>query len=111
MTEDEFAKLTLADKWSHVAEVMDYILKMDTAYDLRRRFNPHHQEKMVKEERRNLRADQHQRWAHIKGLYSNHRDEMTNTLENEKFAEYKNILETVFTAEVDDALRDIIGDE
>jgi hypothetical protein len=125
MSEEEFAKLTLAEKWAHVVQVMEYILKMEQSYSgtlvsygLRRRYNPHHakeqvdqESKAIKEHHRNLRIDQYQRWAHIKGLYSNHRDEMTNTLENEKYSEYKNILESVFTMEVDDALRDIIGDD
>jgi len=111
MTEEEFTKLSLADKWVHVTQVMDYIIKMDSNYSFRRRLNPHHPKEQAKEEQRNLRVDQYQRWAHIQKLYSSHRDEMANTMENAKFSEYKQILEKVFTMEVDDALRDIIGDE
>lgn len=122
MTEEEFSKLPLVDKWTHVAAVMDYILKMEqnytltsTGYNMRRRLNPHHskedvakEDKAVKEQQRNLRTDQYQRWSHIKGLYAVHRDEMVDTLDNSRFAEYKNILENVFTLEFDDALRDVI---
>lgn len=122
MTEEEFAKLSLAEKWSHVTHVMDYILSMEknytltaTGYNMRRRLNPHHpkedvakEDKAIKEQQRNLRIDQYQRWAHIKSLYAVHRDEMVNTLDNDKYSEYKNILENVFTLEFDDALREVI---
>jgi hypothetical protein len=119
MTEEEFGLLTLAEKWEHVTSVMDYIIKTDQSYvtaqkgfDMRRRLNPHHPKSQVKQEtklfdqeQRNLRIDQYQRWAHIKNLYAAHRDEMANTLEVEKYAEYKTILEKIFTMELDDALR------
>jgi len=125
MSEEEFNKLSLVGKWSHISETMNYIVSMDNAYtggerafDLRRRLNPHHPKEDVeyetkgfKEQQRNLRLDQVQRWGHIQRLYSSNRDELANTLDNEKFAESKSILEKVFTAEVDDALRSIIGDE
>jgi hypothetical protein len=124
MSEEEFSQLSLESKWKHMASIMDYILTMDKTYEsnkavfsLRRRFNPHHPEKDVayetdafKKQQRNLRIDQYQRWAHVKNLYSAHRDEMANTLETDKYSEYKSILEKVFTMEVDDALRDIIDD-
>jgi len=122
MSEEEFTQLTLLDKWTHVAAVMKYIMDMDRNYttsavgfDMRRRLNPHHSKEDVaketkgfKEQQRNLRIDQYQRWAHIKQLYASHRDEMVNTLDNSTFAEYKTILESVFTAELDDALRNVI---
>ncbi len=124
MTEEEFTKLSLAEKWVHVTQVMDYILNMEknytltkTGFDMRRRLNPHHSKedvaqetKALKEQQRNLRIDQYQRWAHIKSLYAVHRDEMVNTLENDKYSEYKNILENVFTLEFDDALREVIDE-
>lgn len=125
MSEEEFTKLTLIEKWAHITQVMDYILNMEksytltsTGYSMRRRLNPHHskedvatEDKAVKEQQRNLRIDQYQRWAHIKSLYAVHRDEMVNTLDNTKYAEYKNILENVFTLEFDDALRETLEKE
>jgi hypothetical protein len=125
MSEEEFTALTLADKWAHVAQVMDYILKIEKTYtstavgfDMRRRLNPHHakedvasETKAIKQQQRNLRIDQYQRWSHIKSLYAVHRDDMINTLESDKYAEYKNILENVFTLEFDDALRETLEKE
>jgi hypothetical protein len=122
MDEEQFAKLSLAEKWAHLTQVMGYIIAMDhtyngasTTFSMRRRLNPHHpkedvtkEEKAFKEQQRNLRIDQYQRWAHVQSLYAAHRDEMVNTLENDKYAEYKNILENVFTMELDDALREVI---
>lgn len=122
MTEEEFAKLPLSGKWSHLSSTMDYIVNMDKSYNssnvafaLRRRYNPHHSEDQVehekavlREQQRNLRIDQYQRWAHVKALYSAHRDELANTLDNDKYAEHKNIMEKIFTLEVDDALRTIL---
>jgi hypothetical protein len=111
VTETEFAILPLPDKWAHIKKTMDYIVTMDSAYSMRTRLNPHHPEKDKKLEERNLRLDQYQRWSHIKALYSVHRDELSNTLGDTEYEESKSILERIFTAEVDDALRDIIGNE
>jgi hypothetical protein len=110
MSEEEFAALTTAHKWSHIKETMDYIVKIDTAYSLCKRFNPHHPKEQQIEERRSQRMDQYQRWAHIKNLYAGHRDELSNTQENPGFEECKNILERIFTAELDDALRSMLGE-
>lgn len=121
MTREEFSALPLASKWDHIQVVMDYIVGMDRQYDtttnlyqVRRRYNPHHptndmakEDKAFKEQQRNLRIDQYQRWAHLKDLYAEHRDELCNTLDNERYAECKNILERIFTMEVDDALKEI----
>jgi hypothetical protein len=108
MSEDDFAKLDTVGKWQHLSTTMDYIVSMDNTYSLRRRYNPHHPADQVKEEKRNLRTDQYQRWAHLKNLYAAHRDELANTLDSDKFAECKRIIEGVFTLEFDDALRDVI---
>jgi hypothetical protein len=121
MTREEFATMSLPGKWNHIHATMDYIIKMDGQYSqlasmhsLRRRYNPHHSKEdvsyeaeKVKEQQRNLRVDQYQRWAHIKDLYAEHRDELSNTLDSNEYAECKNILERIFTMEVDDALKEI----
>lgn len=83
---------------------------MDSAYSMRTRLNPHHPKKDKKQEERNLRLDQYQRWSHIKNLYAAHRDEMVNTLDIPQYEECKNILERIFTMELDDALRDVIDE-
>jgi exonuclease VII large subunit len=110
MTEDEFTALSTFDKWSHIKKTMDYIVQMDHHYGLRTRLNPHHAKEQQKQEQRNLRTDQYQRWGHIKNLYGANRDELVNTLELPDFENCKNILERIFTMEVDDALRDIMDE-
>jgi hypothetical protein len=116
MDEADFAKLDLAGKWTHVGIIMNYITTMDQQYD---RLQPSAGvseaytkllDKEDKHRQRNIRIDQAQRLAHVKNLYAANRDEMVNTLDNEKWAEYKSILEQVFTAELDDALRDVLED-
>ena len=110
MTEEEFTILSLNDKWIHLKKTMDYIVSMDSAYSMRTRLNPHHPAKDKKLEERNLRLDQYQRWAHVKNLYAEHRDEMVNTLDTPEFENCKSILERIFTMELDDALRDVIDE-
>lgn len=124
MTEETFAEIPIEGKWAHLKKTMDYIVNMDrqytstnTIFDLRRRFNPHHTDEMVneekerlKEQQRNLRVDQYQRWSHVKNLYAAHRDELANTLGNVEYEECKSIIERIFTAELDDALRNVLDD-
>ena len=111
MTEEEFSALSTYLKWQHLSTTMQYIVNMDSAYSMRVRLNPHHPDKDKKQEQRDMRVEQYQRWQHVKALYSMHRDELANTLENEEFAENKSIFERIFSNEVDDALRSIIGEE
>lgn len=110
MTLEEFSILDTQFKWIHIKQVMDYISQMDVHYNLRKRYNAHHEEIQRKQEERNLRLDQVQRWGHIKDLYAAHRDELNNTLDNQEFQECKSIIERVFTLELDDALRNVIED-
>jgi len=110
MSEEEFAVLETQGKWIHIEETMQYIANMDKMYNLRTRMNPHHPEDQKRQEQRNLRVDQYERWSHIKNLYATHRDELINTFDNPKFEECKSILERIFTLELDDALRDVIDE-
>jgi hypothetical protein len=124
VTEEEFATLPLQAKWSHLNKTMHYILVMDSQYiskennfSLRRRYNTHHSDEQIAEEKgilkrdqRNLRIDQYQRWRHVKDLYAAHRDEMMNTMGEPEYEESKSILERIFTMELDDALRDVIDE-
>ena len=110
MIEEDFAVLSTADKWAHIKDTMHYIMQMDSTYSLRVRLNPHHPKEQQKEEQRNLRVDQYQRWSHIKNLYAEHRDELANTIENPEFEKCKSILERIFTMEVDDVLRSTLGE-
>ena len=108
MTPEEFAVLTTGEKWAHINVVMAYIANMDRAYNMRVRLNPHHPVEHQKQEERNVRLDQFQRWSHVKDLYAAHRDELANTLDNERYQECRSIMERIFTTEVDDALRGIV---
>ena len=96
MDEAEFARLSLIDKWERLTTTMDVIASMEnagrTAYDMRRRLNPHHLAKDVKlenkgfkEHQRQVRVAQYQKWLNVKALYSTHRDEMANTLDTERY--------------------------
>lgn len=110
MDEQEFAALGPVAKWSHLKTTMDYIVQMDSIYSLRNRLNPHHPKKQQEQEQRSVRIDQAQRWAHVKNLYAEHRDELSNTLESPAFEECKSIIERIFTTELDDALRNTLGE-
>ena len=111
MSEDEFARLDSMNKWRHIEVTMDYIQSMDNAYGMRERLNPHHPKEQRQQEKRSMRLDQYQRWMHIKSLYAIHRDELNNTLGNDSFVQCKTILENIFTTELDDVLREVVGEE
>jgi exonuclease VII large subunit len=108
MTLEEFSNLNTIQKWHHIKAVMDYIEQTELHYSLRRRLNPHHPKAHVDEERIALRKDQYERWAHLKDLYASCRDELSNTQGYADFENCKNILERIFTNELDEALRDVI---
>ena len=107
MTNEEFALLPLDQKWAHISDTMLHIQHMEVMYGLRRRFNPHHPDKHVEEEKIRMRMIQHEKWSYIKDLYAAHRDELANTLGSKPYEQCKDILEKIFTIEVDDALRNI----
>jgi hypothetical protein len=86
---------------------LDEFGKLDKI-DIRSHFNVMKPEKQRIEARRNMRLDQYQRWMHVKDLYAEHRDELSDTLGEPRFEQAKVIIEGVFTMEVDDALRDVI---
>lgn len=109
MTLSEFAILSTLEKWMHIQSVMDYIHNMEKRYELRTRY-ANYPSSDSKHEQRVFRVDQYQRWLHVKDLYASHRDELSNTLDNEKFQECKSILERIFTEELDDALRDMMNE-
>ena len=111
MTDEDFTRLSLLEKWNHIENSMSYIARMDSVYSMRVRLNPHHPEEDKKEEARNVRLDQYNRWVNIKDLYAAHRDELSDTRGDPSFEESKSILERIFSTEVDDALRSIISDE
>ena len=111
MTEEDFAKMTLLDKWIHIADVMSYIQSMDKYVSLRMRYNTNHPEVQRKQEERRVRTDQYDRWRHIKDLYAAHRDELANTFDNERYQECRSILEKVFVSELDDAIREVVSEE
>lgn len=108
MDYDEFAALSLEQKWTHLKEIMDYISNIESKYSMRQRFNPHHPKKQQKEEERRVRLDQWQRWQQCKDMYAGHRDELANTLDNPSYEECKRVIEKIFTDELDDALRNVI---
>lgn len=117
-----FSTLSTEGKWQHIADVMDYIIRgenqlkgAEKAFLMRRRLNPHHPADQVEQETNAFkeswdqqRNKQYVEWLNVKDLYATHRDELANTLDTEKYVEYKNILEKIFTDELDNALRNTL---
>src|ERR1035437_5205700 len=108
MTLEEFNKLPVNEKWSHIRREMDRIQYMEKYQDLRMRFIMNHLEKHRQEELRSMRLAQYQAFTEVKALYSENRDELANTVDMPIYEECKSVLERVFTNEVDEALREII---
>jgi len=104
----DFAKKPVTEKWEYVHRAMNAISRRETAFSLRRRVNPHHTEEQVEYEKKALLMQQYGELCEIKALYSEFRDDMANTCENEGYTQDKNILERLFTQDVDKALHDII---
>lgn len=107
---EEFAAKSLYEKWAYIRRAMDHIQGTDTAFNMRRRINPHHPKEHVEEETRQHRRAQYYSWLEIKNFYAEYRDEMSDTLGQEQFRECHSIMERIFTKELDDAIRDVIDD-
>lgn len=100
-----FAKYKTEEKWDSIATGMRNLQQSETAFSMRRRLNPHHSDKDVKDETSRFRASQYVEWCKIKDLYAEHRDELACTFENNSYISCRNVLELIFTNELDDALR------
>jgi hypothetical protein len=105
MTSEQFAALKTSSKWKYITSEMDDIQSAETAFSLRRRFNPHHPADVVRKETTEFRLAQWARWCAVKDLYAEHRDEMSKTDEISRFINAKELLERIFTQELDEALR------
>jgi hypothetical protein len=91
---------------------MHYITAVDAsvgARDIPRLISATDKERSA--ETRKIRVEQLTRWEHIRSLYATHRDELNDTFNNPAFNDCKAILERVFTNELDDALREVVGEE
>lgn len=105
---EKFALYKTEEKWDSICTRMRVIQQEETNFSLRRRLNPQHADKVVREETRRFRTIQYQKWCEVKDLYAEHRDEMANTCNNARYAECKDILERIFTMELDEALRETL---
>lgn len=105
-----FALAHTAQKWEIIHQTMREISASESAFSMRRRLNPHHSSQDVKDETRAFRIEQYQKWCEIKDLYAEFRDEMANTAENSHYEQCKNILERIFTEELDEALRQTLDE-
>lgn len=105
MTSEAFAAKNTVGKWEWIHQSMAAIASAESAFSMRRRLNPHHPLEQAREETRAFRLEQYQKWCEIKDLYAQHRDEMANTFESVNYQRCKNILERIFTDELDEALR------
>jgi hypothetical protein len=105
----EFADYSTEEKWDSINTRMRNIEQAETAYSLRRRVNPHHSIEHVRAEAKAFRADQYAKWCEIKDLYAEFRDELANTCSRPAYITCRDILERIFTVELDDALRETLG--
>jgi len=106
---DNFALYKTEEKWDSICTRMRNIQQAETAFSMRRRVNPHHSKEQVRQETRAFRVEQYIKWCEVKDLYAEHRDEMaSNTCNNARYVECKDILERIFTMELDEALRETI---
>ena len=94
--------------WSQISALMSKIESMEKVYNLRRRFNPHHPEEQAREESAIMRREQYAAWMKVKDIYAEHRDLLSDTLDNENFTQCKAILENIFASDLDEALRKVI---
>ena len=109
-TDGWFAILSTWDKWDHVAKEMNKISNEDAAFSMRRRLGPHHTTEQTRQETKLFRIGQYARWCIVKDLYAEYRDEMANTNGVPAHETCKNILEKIFTADLDQALRETLND-
>ena len=100
MTEEQFKLLPTREKWLHVEKCLNYIKMLDSM------LRPTASKDIAIDWP--MRKDQYERWTHVKNLYALNRDEMSNTLEEDRFSFCKNVLEQVFTYELDEAIRKTI---
>lgn len=101
----EFKDYTTLEKWDSIHTCINNLLRAEDAFSLRRRVNPHHKKEQVREETRLFRTEQYAKWSEVKELYVEFRDELSNTFGDKRFVECRNILERIFTVELDEALR------
>jgi hypothetical protein len=103
-----FDEMTTAQKWHRLSLMMSYVASMDVTRDLRSRYNTNHPEEQRKEEDRAMRIEQYTKWLEVKDLYAAHRDELSNTFGDKQHERHRNILEKIFTDELDEELRKLI---
>lgn len=101
----DFASYKTEEKWDSLATRMRNIQQAETAYSLRRRLNPHHPPADARKEAHAFRTEQYKLWCEVKDLYAEHRDELANTCDRSQYKECRDILERIFTNELDEALR------
>jgi hypothetical protein len=107
---DDWPKWNTHEKWVYLAAGMQGIQDSDGTFALRRRLNPHHPIENQRQEARAHVISQMGRLNDLKDLYASARDELANTCDNDMFVQWRNILERLFTMDVDAALHKIIDE-
>lgn len=105
----EFKQLPLEAKWIVINKIMSDIASNDAMFSMRRRLNPHHSKKQSELETKTFRISQLAAWNNVKELYAEFRDELVDTRNNDEYIKCKEILERIFTQDLDDALRKTIS--
>jgi hypothetical protein len=96
--------------WNSISGKMGKIQEMEKSHAMRNRFNPHRPPQQKRDEIRAIRSRQYEMWKEVKDLYAEHRDELSNTLDSERFASCRDILEKIFTEELDEALKQVLNE-
>lgn len=96
--------------WAKISNLMSDIQSMDNSHAMRRRFNPHHPIEQRRAEVKAVRMKQYELWQQAKDLYGEHRDELVDTLESDRYKSCQEILERIFTQDLDDALKEVLDE-
>ena len=108
MNSEEFGKLDASGKWNFISQEMEGIAALERVHEFRKRLNPHHSKAQQREEAENIRKSQYIRWVAIKELYTEYRDDLVDTLNDERHTQFKSILERILVQDFDNELRKII---
>lgn len=101
----------MAHIWDRPLALDAKISHLETCWNFRRRFNPHHSKTDVEYERSNLYKEQHQLFFELKAYYVENRDELVKELPNASSPERaKNILDSLERCVTDDIERTLLAD-
>ena len=87
-----FKSYTTQQKWEEIERMLNTIASHETAFNMRRRLNPHHPTEQAEQETMLFRAQQYKNWIAVNEIYAEHRDELSNTCDNYIYMQHKKCL-------------------